>query len=323
MSRPLIIVSVALAAYCLLDLAISAFVAILWRTRAVAPADLPPHVRARRLMILRLTPSVSAALITVTVVTPAFAIFEPHYEGETAGPALLLLAFTALSQIAFALFRATRSLVLTRAFERRSLQSSAVLDVGRRMPAFSIDSPSPIVALVGVFTPKLIASRSVINACSAEDIACIVAHERGHLKSRDNLKRWVMASLPDALHWSPIGREMIDAWHHAAEDAADDAATGGEEVARTELAALLLKIVRIAPQPQWQSAVVSPFVEGHGLERRVRRLLKPELEPPAPLAIVPMVAVTLITAALLAALASREALEAIFKAFEGLVAFGR
>ena len=317
------IVSVALAAYCLLDLAISAFVAVLWRTRAMAPADLPPSVRARRLMLLRLAPSISATLITIAVVTPAFAIFEPHYAGEAAGPALLLLAVAALAQIVAALARAIRSLMLTATVERQWLRGSSTLDVAGSMPVFAIDSPSPIVALVGVFAPKLIAARSIIDACTSEEVACIVAHERGHLRSWDNTKRWVMASLPDALSWTPIHREMLDAWHHAAEDAADDAATSGEEMARTELAALLLKVVRLAPQPQWECAIVSPFVEERGLERRVRRLLKPELEPPAPLAIVPMVAVTSIVIAMLAALASPDALEAIFKAFETLVALGR
>jgi Zn-dependent protease with chaperone function len=321
-SRPLIIVSVALASYCLLDVAISGLVAILWRTHAMAPPNLPPAVRARRLLLLRLAPCILATLITVVVAT-AFAIFEPRHANETAGPALLLLAVAAVVQIGGALVRAIRSVTVTAAVERRWLRGSSTLDVGASIPAFAIDSPSPIVALVGVFTPKLIASRSVIDACTPEEVACIVGHERGHLQSRDNVKRWVMASLPDALHWTPIHHQILDTWHHAAEDAADDAATGGEGMARAELAALLLKIVRLAPQPQWQSAIVSPFVEDRGLERRVRRLLKPELEPPAPLAIVPVIAATSIASALLAALASPEALETIFETFETLVAFGR
>ena len=180
-----------------------------------------------------------------------------------------------------------------------------------------------MVALVGVFAPKLIASRTVVDACTRRRDRGIVAHERGHLDARDNLKRWIMASLPDVLRWTPIHREIVDAWHHAAEDAADDAATGGEAVARAELAALLLKIVRLAPAPAWNAAVVSPFVEHHGLERRVRRLLQPELEPPAPLAIVPMLALTATVVAMLAAISSPATLKAIFDAFEHLVAFGR
>jgi hypothetical protein len=323
MSRPLMIVAVALAAYCLLDLAISAFVAILWRTRAVAPSDLPPSVRARRLFFLRLVPGVSAIVITIGVVAPAFVLFEPVHGNESAGPALQLLALAAALQITGAVSRAVRSLFVTAKIERQWLRSSSAMGTIRSMPAFAIDSPSPIVALVGVFVPKLIASRTIIDACSPDEVACIVAHERGHLRSRDNLKRWIMASMPDALRWTPMHHEMIDAWHHAAEDAADDAATGGEAVARAELAALLLKVVRLTPRPQWNSAIVSPFVESDGLERRVRRLLRPELEPPAPLAVVPVIAVSSMVFALMAALASPAALETIFKAFESLVAFGR
>jgi beta-lactamase regulating signal transducer with metallopeptidase domain len=128
--------------------------------------------------------------------------------------------------------------------------------------------------MVGVFNPKLLASNSVINVCTANEIACIAGHERGHFDARDNLKRWIMASLPDMLRWTAVHREIVDAWHDAAEDAADDATTGGEAMARAELAALLLKVVRLAPAPLWKAAVVSPFVEQHGLERRVRRLLR-------------------------------------------------
>ena len=94
-------------------------------------------------------------------------------------------------------------------------------------------------------------------------------------------------------------------------------------VARAELAALLLKIVKLAPSPAWNAAVVSPFVEHHGLERRVRRLLQPEIEPPAPLAILPTIAVASVALAMVAAMSSLETLETIFHALENLVAFGR
>src|SRR5262245_3832122 len=180
-----------------------------------------------------------------------------------------------------------------------------------------------MVALVGVFAPKLIASSSVVNACSAEEIACIARHERGHFDARDNMKRWIMASLPDMLRWTPVHREIVDAWHHAAEDAADDATTAGEPIARAELAALLLKVVRLAPAPSWSAAVVSPFVAQQGLERRVRRLLRPELEPPAPLAIVPLVTLGVMASLVLAAMSSPATLKQVFIALEHLVAFGR
>jgi hypothetical protein len=323
MTRAAMIVMVCLSAYCLLDLVVSGFVAIVWRTRAVAPTDLPPAVRARRVLLLRLTPFVTSAAITLLIVAPAFVLFEPVQDNEPYGPMLALLASLAFAHLAGAAIWATFSLCLTRRIEEDWLQSSTPLDTGLGLRAFAIDTASPLVALVGVFKPTLVAARGLIGACTAEEIATILAHERGHLISRDNFKRWLMTSLPDTLRWTRIHDEMLDGWHHAAEDAADDAATGGDEVARADLAALLLKVVRLTPRPQWRGAVVSPFGERCGLERRVRRLIKPELEPPAPFAIIPTVAVTLVMAASLAILSSPVMLESIFEAFEQLVALGR
>jgi Zn-dependent protease with chaperone function len=320
----MIIALVALAAYTLLDLAVSAFVALVWRTRAVAPTDVPPAARARRLLLLRLVPSVAAGAITLAVVIPAFVIFEPATGEETVGPVLVVLAIAAIVQFAVAVTIAARSILLTARIERTWLQASIPLAIeAGGLRAFAIESTSPIVALVGVFAPKLIAARSVVESCDARELAGIVGHERGHFESRDNLKRWILSSLPDALRWTPIHREITDAWHHAAEDAADDASTGGEVVARAELAALLLKVVRLAPPPTWHAAIVSPFVGNDGLERRVRRLLQPDLEPPAPRALVPMIATGAIVAGMLIAISSPEILEGIFDAFEFLVAFGR
>ncbi|HWI18318.1 MAG TPA: M56 family metallopeptidase, partial [Vicinamibacterales bacterium] len=304
MNRTLLIVTVCFGAYALLDLAVSAFVAILWRTRAVAPADLPPQARARRLLLLRLVPVMTAAAITLAVVAPAFAIFEPAGHEEEMGPVMGLLAIAAVARLSVAIVLAARSLWLTARFERAWLHESDAIDAPSGLRAYAVHSPTPIIALVGIFAPKLIAARSVIESCTPEELSRIVAHERGHLHSRDNFKRWLMASLPDALRWTPIHHEIVDAWHHAAEDAADDATTSGEAAERAELAALLLKIVRLTPQPAWTTAVVSPFVEGRGLERRVKRLLKPELEPPAPIALVPMAVATIIVAAIATTLAS-------------------
>jgi hypothetical protein len=317
------IVMVCLSAYCLLDLVVSGLVAIVWRTRAIAPSDVPPAARARRVLLLRLTPFAASMAITLLIVAPAFALFEPVQENEPYGAMLALLASLAFAHLTGAAVWAAFSVFLTRRIEQDWLQSSSPLDAGGGLRAFAIDAASPLVALVGVFTPTLVAARSVLAACAPEEIAAIVAHERGHLRSRDNCKRWVMSSLPDTLRWTRIHDEMLEAWHHAAEDAADDAATGGDEVARADLAALLLKVVRLAPSPRWRGAVVSPFVERGGLERRVRRLIKPELEPPAPFAIVPAMALTVVIAVAAVILSSPLMLESIFIAFEQLVAFGR
>jgi hypothetical protein len=314
---------VCLTAYCLLDLAVSTLVAIGWRTRAVAPANLPPTVRARRILLLRITPVAAAAAITLLIVAPAFALFEPAQNNEQFGPAIAALALIGLLHLLSGLARGGFSLWMTRRLERTWLASSSALDLSSGMRVFVVDDAPPNVALVGVFAPQLIAARSVIDRCTPAEIMSIVAHERGHFAARDNFKRWLMASLPGALRHTQIHREMVDAWHEAAEDGADDAATQGDAEARADLAALLLKVIRVTPQSIRKIAVVSPFVERDGLERRVRRLLQPELEPPAKFALVPMIALAATVALGIATLLTPAMLNAVFEVFETLVAFGR
>ena len=92
------------------------------------------------------------------------------------------------------------------------------------------------------------AARSVIEACTAAELAAIVAHERGHLHCPRQLQaiahglRARRAALDAAVH-----QQIAAAWHDAAEDAADDAATRGDAASRVDLAALLMKIARLTP----------------------------------------------------------------------------
>jgi Zn-dependent protease with chaperone function len=325
MSRPFLILVVALAAYALLNIAVSIAVAMAWRSRLAFWQHASPVTRARRLLWLRALAPLASAAIAFGIVTPAFAIFEPERASEMAGPLVIVLALFASMQIATSLWIAVASALRTRAAARAWLANSVALAVDPPVgvPAYAIDSVAPIVALVGAFRPRLVAARSVIEACTAGELAAIVAHERGHLHSRDNFKRWLMHCMPDLLRWTPIHREVDAAWHDAAEDAADDAATPGDAASRVDLAALLIKIARLTPEPVWPAATVSPFVEPRGLNRRVRRLLAGEAVV-ASGATPAFAAIVICGATLAAAVVMRpETLERLYRVVEALIAVGR
>ena len=326
MSRGLLTVTVALASYALFNLALSIVVAVIWRRSMQARVDESSSRRARTLTRLRSIPALAAATITAVAVVPAFAIFEPVGASEVAGPVILALAAIAIAQIAAALIVAAATTWRTRVVAGKWLRAGAPLHVDPPVgiPAYAIDSLAPIVALVGVFRPKLVAARSVINACTATEFNAIVAHERGHLSSRDNLKRWLMACAPDGLRWTPIHLEIAAAWHDAAEDAADDAATAGDANSRVDLAELLVKIARLAPSSPRREVTISPFVEPAGLNRRVRRLLDRDLsqqQRPGSQRLSTMWATTAVVAASL--LAQPPVLERVYHAVEALIRFGR
>jgi Zn-dependent protease with chaperone function len=325
MSRPLLVLVVALAAYAMLNIAASIAVAMAWRSRLAVWQHASPVTRSRRLLWLRAVAPLASVAIALGILTPAFAIFEPERPSEMAGPLIIVLALVASMQLAVSLWIAIASALRTRAAARAWLQNSValVVDPPAGVPAYAIDSVAPIVALVGAVRPRLLAARSVVDACTPGELAAIVAHERGHLHSRDNLKRWLMNCMPDLLRWTPIHREIDSAWHDAAEDAADDAATTGDAASRVDLAALLIKIARLTPEPVWPAATVSPFVEPRGLNRRVRRLLAGEAAVAS--GVTPAFAAIAVCVATLAAAAVMrpETLRRLYGIIETLIAVGR
>lgn len=323
MSPLMLTVVVGLGAYAALNLLVSLAVALAWRAGLRDSWSWSSAARAQRVAWLRAMPSLAPAIVALAVVVPAFAWFEPHHQGEEVGPILPILAAVAAGQLLAALWLAVVSAVRTRLVARAWLSAGTPLDLRppAGVPAYVIDSLAPIAALVGVFSPKLIAARAVIEACTQEELTAIVSHERGHLLARDNMKRWLMGCAPDALRWTPLHHEICAAWHDAAEDAADDVATGGDAGARVGLATLLVKIARLAPAAPWPAATVSPFVQPDGLVRRVRRLLAPAAEPQRAASLWPVAA--LAAAALLTTITWPGSLGLIFAAVETLVVFGR
>ena len=326
MTRSMLVLSVAFASYAVLSTVGSLVAVALWRRGGFASIT-PAALRARRLVMLRALPVVAAMTVTATVVMPAFMLFEPDHAVEAVGAALMALAALGAALLLSGAVNAALSALATWRVERAWLRSAQRLDFEppAGVPAYAVDSFAPVVALVGVFAPKLIAAREVIDACNSHELSNIVAHERGHLHARDNLKRWLMACAPDALRWTPAHDAMVLAWDDAAEDAADDAATAGKDVARLDLAALLVKVARLSPASGClTAATVSPFIERARLDRRVRRLLssQPSPGPSRAALLLPLLSLSL-GASMLALLSNPSALQTIYEVVEAVVAFGR
>ncbi|MGH9199906.1 MAG: M56 family metallopeptidase [Vicinamibacterales bacterium] len=281
LSRAVLLVTAIVASYVALSALASTIVALLWKAGWLNWTKLPARARAGRLATLRLLPATVMALVTITFVFPLFLAMEPRHEFEEVGPALLIVGLVGVGLVVRAVVTAARTVAATRRIRRRFLQNATPLTLTgvSGITSYTIESTQPIVALVGIWRPAFVAARIVVEACTESELANMVRHERTHFIARDNLKRLLMACVPDLLAFTPYHRAIGTAWHDAAEDAADDAVTQSEPRARLELAQLLLKVANLAPSPSYVSATVSPFIDAHGLERRVRRLVTDQSEP--------------------------------------------
>ena len=272
---------VALAAFVWAGAAGTIVAGWLWRRssrQAVSAAE-----RAARLLRLRLLPiGVGSSAATLGVIS--FLIYEPRHIDETTGWMLTSLAVVGAILIVMAACRSARIAVATRRAWRAWLETAAPLstdDLG--VPAFAVTSAFPVVAVIGFWRPRLVIARSVLAACTRDELEAILRHERHHLERRDNLRRAVLSLVPDVFGLLPASRRWLRAWHEATEEAADDFARRASDAGGLVLAQALLKVARLTPSGAWAGGLpASTLYRGENLERRVRRLLQPACDLPSP-----------------------------------------
>jgi hypothetical protein len=193
---------------------------------------------------------------------------------EPVGVVLLALGGAAAALLAGTALRVSAAVLASERLARAwTSDTPAVLLADGAMPAWAVDTEFPVVAVVGVWRPRLVVARSVVARCTAEELAAIAAHEGAHLSARDNLRKVLMQAAVDGLSFTKRQAALTRFWQDASEDAADDraAASGARPL---DLASALVTVARLAPglrMTAWPAA--SCFYRGDGLERRVRRLL--------------------------------------------------
>jgi Zn-dependent protease with chaperone function len=266
----------ALAMLLSLNALASILAAAAWRILARPASCWSASTRARLIFALRVFPGVAALCIVGVLLIPSYLAHEPRASVEIVSLKLAALAFVSVIGIALALWRGFGAWRATRRLVANWIRhSESILLEDISIPAYRIRHAFPVIAIVGVFRPRLFISAQVFESLTREELAAALAHERAHLAVRDNLKRGLLRACRDVLVIVPCGRSLDRAWDEASEAAADElAARAGAPVALS-LASALIKIARLAPaglKPAMPAGafLISKTVEG--VAWRVRRL---------------------------------------------------
>jgi Zn-dependent protease with chaperone function len=304
---------VLLAAYGLFNLLLSAAVVLAWR------AGLRRHLTdADAVLGVRLLPAMGSATLVLTVVLPAFLLYEPRHAHDQPGPLLVVSALFTLLVLGDGVRRGLRAWRATRALVSSSQPLLTQPPAGGTEVAV-INVKQPLVGVVGGWRrQRIIAARSVAAACDHEEFRQVLAHEAAHMSARDNLKLLMLLTLPDALAWLSTGNALTEHWRAATELEADERASGADPRKRLALASALIKVARLSiasGRPRRASRVSAPL---SGLEHRVRRLLAP-----SPVMRRSFPGRRLLTCALLVPLLAVPLYASVHRLIEALVAFGR
>ena len=200
---------------------------------------------------------------------PSYFRFEPRDPGEGVD---VTLAALALAAAAIVLTGIARGILSWRRAARKSrawIRRARPIALGAPLAAYEIPIDAPMMALAGVIRPRLIVTRGLVGALTAEELRASVAHEIGHWRALDNLKRLAMR---DFLFATRAASAIESRWAAAAEHAADRCACEDSD-ARCALASALVKVAKLTPPRTPLAEPISTLVDGGDVASRVRRLL--------------------------------------------------
>jgi Zn-dependent protease with chaperone function len=228
---------------------------------------------------LRVLPALAAAAFAALVFVPSYWRYEPREAVEAFSITLAACALLGLAILAAGMARGTAAWWRANRRTRLWMQASTPIPLGCGVPAFAVDAELPIMALVGVWRPRLLVTRGLLDALTPEELAAAVAHELGHSRARDNFKRLAMRAAPDLLASSAAARTVEQRWASAAEHDADRRAGDGSAV-RCALASALVKVARLTPPDTRVAEPISTLIGCSDIPSRVHALVSDRVSAP-------------------------------------------
>jgi hypothetical protein len=218
---------------------------------------------ARFLFVVRMLPAVLGVFCVAALCVPSYLRFEPDAAGEEAGAVALIAAMMGGALCVFAIGRAMRATWQTSNTIRRWEAAGCASIVGN-VPVIEVAGAGRLVALVGVWRPRLIVSKEAAAVLNPDQLDAAIRHELAHVSAFDNWKRLAILLAPGFFL-----ERLERAWKQFAEWAADDRA--GSPV---DLAEALVHVARLKPGSRPPALSTSLLRETADLQARVDRLLQ-------------------------------------------------
>jgi BlaR1 peptidase M56 len=200
---------------------------------------------ANLLLIFRLLPFSLAIAISIGLALPAFLKFEPPSTKEMLSMPLIVLAALGCGVLTAMIARGLRMWRMTRFMQHEwQKHSHPVPGVAGGVPLYRIDSKTSLLAVTGVFKPRIFVSRAVAEALTEDELSAALSHEIAHVHSYDNLKQVLMKIMAPP-PWFQGLQSTGESWTRASEIAADESALA-QGASALELSSALIKVGRLS-----------------------------------------------------------------------------
>lgn len=270
-------ISLTLAFLLIVNMGAAVLASAFWRLFSSLIKDVSANTRAHIIFGLRVGPLAAALVFVFAFVVPAYLLHEPENSGEVVSGKLALMALASFVAFILAALRVLRTWHVTRQVASSWQEGAVRIEIdGIGVPVFRIVHPFPVMAVIGIFRPRLFIATQVLGLLDPNELKAAIAHEKAHLSSHDNLKRTILQICRD-LVIVPFGKNLDRAWAENVESAADECAANSKPHAALDLASALVKLARIAPQGSTRLTFSGAYLfDAHCVDvtERVRRLVK-------------------------------------------------
>lgn len=240
-------ISLTLAFLLIVNMVVAIFSSALWRILSNRVQNFSVNARAQIIFGLRVLPVAAALVFVLAFLIPSYLLHEPGVSGEVVSRKLALIAIISSLGVIIALYRVFETWLVTRRLARNWLSDAVEIKPDNmRVPVHKIRHQFPVIAVIGIFRPKMFVAEQVLESLDQNEFAAAVAHEYGHLKAHDNFKRTLLRVCRDLLIL-PFGKGLDRAWAENAESVADEFAAKTGQSTALDLASALVKIARIVP----------------------------------------------------------------------------
>jgi len=271
------------ASFFLIHMALAAAARLSAGTALRLAEHMKPHAAARLLFALRILPLGFTLLAVLAFCIPSYLWLEPQATGEKVGMLCVLMAVLGVALWVPAITRVMGAVRGTNRYLSQCERHGRKITVpGEESPALLLTDKAPVLAVAGIFRPRLLISRRVLRGLSAEQREAALRHEQAHRTSGDNLKRLMILLSPDVVPFVATFRGLEHAWSKFTEWAADDAATAGDPERALTLASALVRVAKMGSRPRANVLSCSLVGGAQELSQRVDRLLRPPATPEKP-----------------------------------------
>jgi beta-lactamase regulating signal transducer with metallopeptidase domain len=190
------------------------------------------------------------------------------------GIRLDVLAFAGALLLAVMIARGWRIVKATSRAQRAWRANSKKIHLqGIDLPIYRVTDGSSLLAVTGIFRPKIFLSDEIAAALSPQELHAALTHEMAHVAALDNLKQMLL-KITRPPRWLKAFYNVDAEWSGAAEIAADSR-TLARGASVVDLSSALIKVGRLSRGPATAGVIASHLIPpacNSSLEQRIVRL---------------------------------------------------